>query len=337
MSEHEREKSTMSAVLRTIAAIGVVLAFALGVYLLLDATQPVAGLVSFTFLLILPAAICAFIAYVADPWGTRSRRSYIMIPLWLLLAVIVAAAFVLREGIICIAILSPLWLGSGMAGAALTYSLRHRNRDGRTYCVALLALPLIAMQVEPMIPLPVAMATVSRTIDIDTTPARIWPLLRGIPDVKPGEGRWNLSQNVIGIPRPIGAHMVGEGVGADRYANWGAQIRFRERITQWQPGRALSWRFIFDDVRGWAMTDRHLMPNSPYFQVTTGGYRMEPLGPARTRVTLDTRYRITTPVNAYSELWGQLLLGDLENNLLALVKQRAERGQSGRAALSARP
>lgn len=131
---------------------------------------------------------------------------------------------------------------------------------------------------------------------------------------------------MLGIPRPIGARLVGGGIGADRYADWGERIKFRERITQWAPGKRLGWRFIFDDVAGWGYTDRHLMPNSAYFTVTKGGYSMEPLAGGRTRVTLDTHYRITTPVNGYSELWGQVFLGDLETNLLALVKGRAERG-----------
>ena len=55
-----------------------------------------------------------------------------------------------------------------------------------------------------MIPLPEGNRVVARSIEIDAPAARIWPLLRGIDDVQPGEGRWNLSQNVIGVPRPLG-------------------------------------------------------------------------------------------------------------------------------------
>ena len=90
-----------------------------------------------------------------------------------------------------------------------------------------------------------------------------------------------------------------------------------------EPGRRIGWRFIFDDIDGWKFTDRHLMPDSPYFRVTTGGYTMQPLPDGQTRVTIHTRYWIQTPVNGYSQLWGELFLGDLEDNLLALVKGRA--------------
>jgi len=313
-----------TAALRMFGALSVAAAFGLGAYALLEATRPRNGLVSFSFLLVLPAAISAFVAYVADPWGERTLRAYLQVPFWLGLAVVLLSIFVLREGVICILILSPLWLASGMAGAAMTYRIRQKLHDGKTYCAALLALPLTAMQIEPFVPLPEASYTVTRAILIAAPPAQIWPLLRGIPDVHPGEGRWNISQDLIGVPRPIGARLVGVGIGAERHAVWEHNISFKERIIDWEPDARISWRFIFDTVDAWGYTDRHLMPNSAYFRVTQGGYQVVPLGSNRSRVVLETSYWIKTPVNAYSALWGELFLGDLENNLLALVKQRAD-------------
>jgi hypothetical protein len=34
-----------------------------------------------------------------------------------------------------------------------------------------------------------------------------------------------------------------------------------------------------------------------------------------------------TPVNGYAALWGEFFLGDLEGNLLALIKQRGRNGR----------
>ena len=313
------------ALLRIAAATAFALAFAWGVYALVQAARPQQGAIGFAFLLVLPAAVCGFVAYVADPWKTRSHRAYLYVPLWLLLAVVILSLVILHEGVICVLLLSPLWIVSGLAGAEITYRLRRRVGDGRTYCVALLALPLVAVQVEPYVPLPGTRATVTRSVLIRATPAQLWPMLRGIPDVRPGEGSWNLTQDVIGVPRPLGAQLNGDGVGADRYAAWQHHIRFRERVTAWRPGRELGWRFIFDDIAGWGYTDRHLMPDSPYFTVESGGYRADPVAPGLIRLTLHTTYRLQTPVNAYAQLWGQVFLGDLENNLLSLIKARAER------------
>src|ERR1700761_3767859 len=323
MPNSDLPRDARTAILRITAAIAPPAAFPPGTYALLDATRPDNGLINFAFLLVLPAAISAFLAYVADPWRRRSLQQYLLVPVWLLLAVIVLSLVVLHEGVICVILLTPLWLGSALIGAGLTYKLRHRLRAGRTYCAALLALPLVAIQLEPLVPLPEDRMMVTRAIEIAAPPARIWPFLRGIPDVQPGEGAWNVTQDVIGVPRPLGAWLVGDGLGADREARWAHNVAFRETITEWQEDVRIGWHFVFDDVAAWDYTDRHLMPNSRYFGVTDGRYRMEPLGPNRTRLFIDTEYRIQTPVNAYCALWGEFFLGDVENNLLAMIRQRA--------------
>jgi len=319
---------------RIAGAIALAIAICLGVYLLLDLLRPDNGLMGFTFLIIAPASICAFASYIADPWGERRFAMYVWMPVWILLAVMVLALLVLREGVVCVILFAPLWLSFGIAGSTLTYHVRRRLKrrspQGRAYCAALLVAPLVAMQLEPLVALPNAHYAVSRTIVVRASPAQIWPLLRGIPDVHPGEGRWNLTQDVIGVPRPLGARLIGNGIGADRLAEWGHGIRFRERISEWSVNRRIGWRFLFDRTEGWGYTDRHLVPDSPYFRVESGGYALEPIDRDHTRLTLHTRYWIQTPVNTYSALWGELFLGDLSNNLLALVKHRAESADARR-------
>jgi hypothetical protein len=324
MDEDNQAAPGRSRLTKVSLGLSAAAAFGLGVYALLEAVRPSSGLVSFSFLLITPAAICAFVAYFADLEGDAPAGRYWSIPLWTLLAIAVIGTVVLREGVICIVLLSPLWVISGLMGAALTYHLRKRIRDGRKYCSALLVLPLVAIQIEPNISLPEQRYTVTRSEVIAASPERIWPLLRGVPDVRPDEGRWNLSQDVIGVPRPLGARLVGEGIGAARLARWGRQIAFREEITQWQPNRAIAWRFVFDGSDGWHFTDRHLVPDGPYFRVEHGGYWLTPIDPHHTRLTISTTYWIRTPVNGYSAAWGEVFLGDLENNLLAIVRGRAE-------------
>jgi hypothetical protein len=315
---------TRTLILRAVGATVVALAYGIGVYFLLETLRPKSGVVSWAFLIVQPAAICAFIAYTVDIRGRRRRLQYLMVPLWTLLAVVLVSLFVLREGVVCIVILSPLWLLSGWIGSYLAYRLRPGVPDGKTFCLAALALPLLVVEIEPSLSVPQQDYVVRRSIVVAASPEEIWPLLRGIPDVRPDEGCWNVSQDIIGVPRPLSAKLFGEGVGAERTANWGEHVQFRERIIQWQRNRQIGWQFDFDGSRGWEFTDRHLVPDSPYFRVTTGGYTLAPLDARHTRLTLETHYWIATPVNAYASLWGELFLGDLEDNLLALVKGRAE-------------
>jgi hypothetical protein len=301
------------------------LAYCLAIYLLLETANPRYGLVGYTFLVLLPSVVAAFVSYVADPWRERSLTAYLLVPFWILLVAMPFSIIFLREGTICVVILSPIWLIAGMVGTGVTYAIRHRIDNGRRYCTTLAVIPLAMMVLEPAIPVPTAEYTVTRNIIVNADTETIWPLLEGTGDIKPGEGALNFSQDVIGVPRPVGAQLIGEGIGADRHATWTFGIEFREQITEWRPGQRIGWRFLFDNVDGWQFTDTHLMPDSAYYHVTRGGYTMKPLGPERTLLQIDTTYWVRTPVNGYSAMWGEVFLGDLENNLLVLIKQRAEK------------
>ena len=59
-------------------------------------------------------------------------------------------------------------------------------------------------------------------------------------------------------------------------------------------------------------------------KIDSGYYMITPLTDKTTRLTLRTNYIAKTHVNAYAELWGEILLGDIQNNILAIIKQRAE-------------
>lgn len=326
---HERRRK---ARIRIAAALAVAILVAGGVYALIAATHPDNGFVGFVFLLVLPAALSAFVARVADPLGEREFGFYMRVPLYLLAGVIVVSIGVLREGTVCILMLSPIWLALGCAGSAIAFRLRPRGQteiEGlyETFrgSSALLILPVLLIQVEAALPVPQQFASVTRQVVIDAPPSRVWPLLRGIPDVRPDEGRWTLSQDVIGIARPVGATLVGDGIGAVRRVRWQSAIDFEERIVAWQAGRLIRWSFVFDRASMNRFGDRHLLPDGSYIRITDGGYRLDQLDGGRTRVTLDTRYWMRTPVNRYAALWGELVLGDLETNVLAIIKDRAER------------
>ncbi|MFL9841808.1 SRPBCC family protein [Sphingomonas sp. ST-64] len=325
----QAEAQLRTAKIRIAAACIFGLAFALGVYLLIEAVNP-SGLISFTFLLILPAVVTAFVTYVGDPLARRPRGFYTgSVPTALFGAVVLASLIALREGGICILMLSPFWFALSALGGYLTWRLRRREEPVENVFRAstLLLVPLVAMQVEPMIPLARDTGNITRSVIIDADPATIWRHARAADHIRPGEGRWTVSQDIIGLPRPTGAQLDRQGYGATRQVQWQDGIRFQEVVTDWQPGRRLWWEFRFDatDLDAWAMQDRHLLPDSPHYRITDGGYVLTPLPDGRTRLTLTTHYWVQTPVNWYARLWGELLIGDVSANVLAVIRDRSER------------
>lgn len=319
-------------IVRIASAFAAGLAFCLGAYLLIDYARP-DTLISISFLILLPGMVTAFIATIADPMGERPRRFYTwQVPAGLLGAVIVASIVFLREGTICIVMLAPIWLLSGAAGGALAYRFfgtPPEDGAGVVRSSALLLVPVLAMQLEPLLPVPIAQVAVTRSIVVRADPATLWPLAQGVGTIGVDEGRWNITQSLIGLPRPESARLIGRGVGAIRDVRWQQHLNFQEVITDWQPGTRIWWRFRFagKDLARWGLQDRHLLPDGPAYRISEGGYTLQPLGNGRTRLTLTTRYLVRTPVNWYARAWGELFLGDVSNNVLAVIADRAEKAQ----------
>lgn len=310
---------------RIIGAGSLALAIALSAYLVINLSSATNfAFASFWFLAILPAYLCALICYVGDPDRTMPSSFYWQVPPVFVAIILAGSVIFLREGIICLVMLAPIWMVFGWFGA---FALRHSRKgsvDPRRMHASLLFLPLMGGAVESAIPIPHDLVSLDRAVVIHARPAEIWPFAVANAHIRPDEGRWTFSQSVLGLPRPRATVMHGAGLGAVRTAYWGDKIDFDEDITQWQPSRRLGWTFSFANSSLQDFTDKHIAPDGQFLKIDSGDYTLTPLGGDATLLTLRTRYIAKTHVNFYAELWGEILLGDIESNVLAVIKQRAE-------------
>ncbi|MDQ0466148.1 hypothetical protein QO010_003941 [Caulobacter ginsengisoli] len=310
---------------RLLSAFALALAIALSTYLLLNfSSSASAWLASFWFLAMLPAMLCALICYFGDPDQKRGDAFYWLVPVVLIGLVDVGSALVLHEGVICLLMISPIWIAFGWIGAFLMRGQRRRGTGRNTLQSSLLIIPLIAGLAEAQIPRPSEQVELTRSILIQATPDEIWPYAVSNPSISPREGRWTITHNIIGLARPRATVMAGAGVGAVRTAYWGDNINFEERITQWAPGRRLGWRFRFSNSSLQDYTDKHISPDGEFLKVESGDYTIRRISADTSELTLRTRYFARTHVNLYARLWGELLLGDTEDNILTIIKNRSE-------------
>jgi hypothetical protein len=319
--------------LRFAAAVVFAILVALVVLLFVDrgngsAAGRGSGAMTLAFLLVLPAALSAFVSLVTDPRARRGAGFHFLVPLVLLGAAIVAGVVFLREGVICVLMLAPLWLVGGLAGSLSIYAILKRLGSGGGGAPlrgsALLLLPLFAAQLEAASTLETRWETVTRQVVIDAPSERVWPLLASIPSIDRSEGRWNVAQDILAIPRPTEARMTKRGNSLVRHARWGPRLRFEEQIKRVQPGVGLEWRFRFPDRSVQDHTDRHIAPDGAHLHIAEGAYRLERLDGARTRLRLETRYAVRSPLNFYAAMWAELLLGGIQENVLAIVSGRAQ-------------
>lgn len=309
---------------RLLSGFALALTIALSAFVLFSASQ--AGSIWFAsiwFLALLPAVLCALICYIGDPDRTRSASFYWLVPLTLCGIVCLASVFVLHEGVICLIMVAPIWLASGWIGAFLMRS--QRNRRGRALESSFLIIPLVAAIVEAQIPVPHETVTLTRSVVVKAAPEDIWRYAVSSRDIGAEEGRWTITHNIIGMPRPRESTVDGAGVGTVRTAHWGDHINFEERIVDWQPGRKLGWAFNFTNSSVQDYTDKHISPDGVFLKIDSGDYVLRPISSDMTEVTLTTRYVAKTHVNPYARLWGELMMGDIQDNVLTIIKDRAER------------
>ncbi|MBI1404267.1 MAG: hypothetical protein GC147_13790 [Porphyrobacter sp.] len=305
------------------------LAVLLGGILLLNAGVLETSYAGIGFLLLIPFAIGGLVTGA----GLRLYTSAgcIFAPLVVFAITFPLVYFGLGEGLVCIAMAMPFWLAAGLGGGLATWLIhRRQHRAGtageaaRLQAAAFVALPFAVLWAEEAAPPAWEERSVVRAVVVDADAATVWPLLASIPDVRGDEGLATFTHDVVGVPRPSEARLVRRADGLVREGRWGKAIRFEERVTAIVPGRRIRWDFAFPDTSVQDYTDRHISPDGPLLKIARGGYALEPLGPGRVRVTLSTTYRMRSRLDWYAALWGEILLGDIEDNVLAIIRTRAE-------------
>ncbi len=284
-----------------------------------------ANLMNYGFMMVLPLCLGVAVSLALDPKGSKPWEAYLRNAAGVTAVLVVGGGILLREGLICIVLLSPIWLLFSSAGGYLVYRLHALFTERfRLNCSLLALCPILVLFVEPQAHR-ADQFVVARSVQIEASPAEVWPLLLGLDSISVSEGKWNITQDVLGVPRPLAAQVVGDGVGARRLASWSSDISFEEHIVSMVPGRELAWRFVFPNDSIQHRIDRHIEPDGRYLKIDTGSYELEELKPGVSELRLRTAYTVRTPVNHYGAVWGELMLGDIQSNILHVIKQRAER------------
>ncbi|NBW08971.1 MAG: SRPBCC family protein [Caulobacteraceae bacterium] len=306
-----------------LVGIGSALLYALGVYVWTRWQAPNSGMLLLAFILGAPIAACVLAVRVADPRGERRGGSHVTTGAVTITLMLIAAGVILREGAVCLVMAAPVFYGTGLVAAYVTGKVL-RRRPGRVLCLAVLAVPLLGGVVEKQGDDPAETRHVVSSIVIDAAPGAVWDRLVDVRTIGSGEHHWNFTHDIVGVPRPVDARMEGSGVGAVRHLTWAKGVKFEEHIIDWRPGQALAWTFEVGPEASTRMLDEHLRVNSAYLRLEEGRYTIEPLADGRTRLVLDTRYWMKTPINDYAGWWGGIFLGDFHRNVLGVIKARAE-------------
>ena len=310
-------------------AAGIGLAYALATRLLVDSGDFYQlfnnGLLSWAFLVVMPVGLGAITAHFTSAENKWQRL--VWGPLLTVLVFLATALLFHLEGLICVAIMSPLFLL--MAGlGALCYSLiadnRSRPRD-KTLVVAVFALlPLVAGPLESRFANPDSFRRVENVIDIAAPAPVVWQHIIRVAPIQAADLSPSLLDG-IGFPRPVAATLTREGVGGVRHATFERGVEFIETVDDWQPLRRLSFSIEPNTATIPPSTfDEHVTVGGRFFDVLRGTYELRPLGPGRTRLVLYSQQRVSTHLNWYAGLWTSYVMGEIQQRILGVLKQRCE-------------
>ena len=235
------------------------------------------------------------------------------------------------EGSICLIMAAPVYLTVAVLGAVAGHLWMRFYKPGaratRMMLGPLLALPLLSSAFEHGARVDNRQVrVVQNSIDIAATPATVWPEIARVRRiVEPQESLFF----TMGFPRPVEATLSHEGVGGVRHASFERGLLFIETVTEWQPERSIRFDIRVDPKHTPLTTlDAHVTVGGNYFDVLEGGYRIEPLGPGRVRLHLDSHHRISTGFNFYTALWSDYLMSEIQANILRVIRARCERAQA---------
>jgi hypothetical protein len=270
-----------------------------------------------------PLACGAVTVYLAERQARRSWSYYIAAPVVATSLLVLGALIINIEGLICAIAIVPLFAIIGAVGGLLMGIVcRLTLRRGRVLGVVL-ALPLALGGFEHRLPLSDGYASSTQSLWIAATPEQVWPWLLRVDAISPADSGHSLAWR-IGVPRPLSAHTVQQNGQWVRKSEWHKGIRFDEVITELRPGQRIAWQYAFKpgDVPPGALDD-HVAIGGRYFDLLDSRYELTPEA-GGTRLSLTTRWRVSTRFNAYALPLSHLLIDDLSRQLLAIYKTRSE-------------
>ena len=129
----------------------------------------------------------------------------------------------------------------------------------------------------------------------------------------------------LGFPRPVKAELNFEGVGAYREAKFTNGLIFHETVSEYvnKTKMVFSIKAYPHEIPSTTM-DKHVVIGGQYFDVLNGTYELEKLNDKTYRLHLYSHFKLTTTFNFYASWWAKWIMKDIQNNILEVVKQRAE-------------
>ncbi len=276
------------------------------------------------FIAFVPFAVGAFTVYMAERTERRTWGYYAIAGALANVIFVLATMAILIEGLICAVLIVPLFAITGaLAGLIMGAICRSANWPKKPAMYSFAFLPLLLATVVPPEPSDDVQGVIERKVVINADAPAIWHQMMETRDIKQVEvgQAWMYR---IGVPTPESGVARLTPQGLVREIRMGKGIHFRQVSTEWETNRYVRWQYRFDaDSFPPGALDDHVKIGGDFFDLADTEYFLEPAGPHQTTLTVRMRYRVSTQFNWYAKRVASGLIGNFEENILALYAKRS--------------
>ncbi|MFN3650791.1 MAG: SRPBCC family protein [Armatimonadota bacterium] len=244
--------------------------------------------------------------------GTGEYVAYSLVNTFLAL---VASYFTMREGVICLVIVSPLIAAFILAGALLG---RYAFRGPGPLRVCVVPVVLVLIWVDARLPRHHENAVTDRLV-VRARPEAVWRHVVEVPTIEPRSSFWLFR---LGLPRPVRTTAEAHRVGARRLCIFEGGYTLDERITALEPNRRMAFEVVGQ-------------PRHPeimgHLDVTRGELRLHDNGDGTTTLTGTTWYRLHVYPAWYYDRWAERIGREVHWSVMGHLKRLAEAGDGAAA------
>ena len=284
---------------------------------------PTYGLMTVSFMFIVPFVVGLITAYHQDTITSSRKIAMITMPVFAVIGLIGISVVSGQEGIICALMALPVFLCMVLLGGLIGVKIFKRNRN-KLYVSAFALLPFLLAPMENQSGSTNKIFTEHTTIEINASNRHVWENITRVKQIAEVENNYSLFQ-FMGFPRPIEAELDTVAVGGIRKAIFARGLFFTETVTQVEPLKILAFDIKADpnSIPPKAL-DEHVMVGGKYFDVLEGKYEIEKVNDNKIILHLTSQFRLSTRFNFYSGLWSKLIMKDIQENILEIIKSRSE-------------
>ncbi len=281
------------------------------------------------FLIYSPFFIGAWIAYFSKLDRPTSTKGVLKNIFNAMLFIMVISIPILREGIICLIMASPIiFLAMLMGGLLMSWFCDKIWKSKALHSLAILPLLVLFIPIEEQTQLYQS----EKSIIINAQPAQIWQSINHIENIS-AKDFYQKSKLLpfMQVPTPKSAITIYDNNKQQfvRKCQWQGNIYFDEPIIAQIPNQQLKWNFVFyNNSVPKGTLDDHVTINGKYFKLLNGQYDIQEINKQQSKLTFKVDYAITTNINFYAGMWGQWVMNEFVEDVLGLYKNQLESKQA---------